>query len=261
VRPDERGIPPDAEQIDREAIRDLEAGLRDVAREYARAIRRIRTVIGELEGVPANAEIVRRLRIAARALEDPAGYGRLVVELRREVDAIRNAGTSPAAWEIERGLTTPELRGAARLVGLTEDTAEQQFQIVTQSMKAQEFFDLFVNDPRGMVDLAYSKDVHGALTHALQDWIITNALIREGAGTAAELRVLLGTAEAPAGWVDALAAQPEYRVTIGARAWAEIWDSEGTGHQLGVTGMHSPEFLSGILREEFPGIVAPQVSP
>ena len=259
MRPDERGVWPDAEQIDREAVRDLERRLRPVAREYARAIRRIRTVIGELEGVPANAEIVRQLRIAARALEDPAGYGRLVVELRREVDAIRNAGTSPAAWEIERGLITPELRGAARLVGLTEETVDQ-FQLINRSMGAQEFFDNVVIDPRGMVDLAFAKDVHGALTHALQDWIITNALTREGAGTAAGLRVLLGTAEAPSGWIDTFATEPRFRVSIGARAWAEIWDSEGAGSQLGVTGMHSPEFLSGVLREEFPGIVAPRAS-
>ena len=43
--------------------------------------------------------------------------------MRRQVDAIRNAGAPPAAWEQALGLTPYELRGAVRLIGLTEENA------------------------------------------------------------------------------------------------------------------------------------------
>jgi hypothetical protein len=250
VPPAQRAIPLDAEQLERDAVRALETRLADEAVNYAAAQGRIADVLGELEKVPENAELVRRLKIAVGALEDQENFGKLVVELRREVDAVRNAGVPPAEWERKLGLTTDELRAAARVIGLTEETAPDAL-LVKSDEGADWFFREVVTSGRRFADHGFEYE-HGILTHDLQGRIIGDALERNGAGTVAELRVMLAEAKAPVGWTD-----PE-GLSIGAKVWKEIWDSNEP--ILGVSGLHSPEFFTRTLKYDldFAGIAPPE---
>jgi hypothetical protein len=243
VPPAQRLTPADAERIARKAVTDLERKLAEHAASYRAAQARIVAVLEELEKVPENAELVRRLEIAVEALENPQSYADLVVALRREVDAVRNAGLGPAAWEVRLGLTTDELRGAARLIGLTEETAGNTV-ILEKVLPDQQFLDEVVAGGRFIVDHSFTLDDHGILTHELQSWIIGRALARSGAGTVAELRALLAQAASPTGWKE--------KASIGARVWGEIWDSQDP--MVGQSGLHSPEFITRLLKPDFEGI-------
>jgi plasmid stabilization system protein ParE len=237
-------VPRDPEQVERDAVRALDAKLREFTTNYRAAQERIVDVLAELDKVPANAELVKRLEVATAALEDPAAYGRLVAELEKQLQLV--AGTPRADWEIALGLETDELRAAARVAGINAETSGS-FHTVTKNMTAKEFFDEVVVDRRGFVDIEYSTEDHSALAHALQERLIGDRLAQEGLGTVGELRAMLGQAKPPSGWDEAL------RGKIGATAWTEIWDS--TGARVGESGLHSPEFLTRMLKDEYPGLV------
>jgi plasmid stabilization system protein ParE len=244
VRSPERAVPRDPEQVERDAVRALDAKLREFATNYSAAQERIADVLAELDKVSANAELVKRLEVATAALEDPAAYGRLVAELEEQLQLV--AGTPRADWEIALGLETDELRAAARVAGINAETSGS-FHTVTKNMTAKEFFDEVVVDRRGFVDIEFSTDDHAALAHALQGRLIGDRLAQEGLGTVGELRAMLGEAKPPSGWDEAV------RGKIGATAWAEIWDS--TGARTGESGLHSPEFFTRMLKDEYPGLV------
>lgn len=241
VRPPDRAVPRDPEQVERDAVRALEAKLREFKTNYDAAQGRIVDVLEELEKVPANAELVKRLEVATAALEDPAAYGRLVAELDEQLQLV--AGTPRADWEIALGLETDELRAAARVAGINAETSGS-FHTVTN---AKDFFHEVVIDRRGFVDIEFSTEDHSALAHALQDRLIGDRLAQEGLGTVGELRAMLGQAKPPSGWDEAV------RGKIGATAWAEIWDS--MGDRIGESGLHSPEFFTRTLKGEYPGLV------
>jgi len=243
----------DEERLARDALRAFDARLAEegVKASYAAAQARVVALIEELENAGGNAELIRRLEVAVGGLENPESYANLVVELSREVEAIRNAGVPPALWEQELYLTTDELRAAAKLVGITEQNSGE-YLVLRKVLEDADFFTTITSNRVGFIDLAFTQDDHGILTHALQDWIINRALAQEGLGTALELRALLREAVAPATWKD------PGGLSIGARVWAEMWDSMGApGAMPGEQGMYSPEFLTRMLKKDFPGISKP----
>jgi hypothetical protein len=207
-------------------------------------------LIQDLSARPENADLVRAIRVARDALEDPERIARVVAKIRAE--AQRLTGIPPTAQEQALGLEKASSRAVARLAGLSPETLPQ-FKAIPKGVKdlgASQFFEGYARDSFVVDWQIGSEGGHGVMTHIVQDLVIEDAFAQAGIRLdGREFRMKLGSAQGASGpgkpYI--LGKDPD-PISVGNKVFVELYDSslnEGTPDQLGTP--HRPETLYTIL--------------
>ena len=171
---------------------------------------------------PVNDQIRELLPIVMGGLRDPHLYGEVMAEAyARAVKLDTNVSTGLVHVAAENGLPIKVIRRDAGL------------------LDADKFFGKYASRRIHFVDKALQDDMHGSMTHILQDLVVDRALKAAGKRmSSTEFRALLGEAEGAF-----KAGKKAERLRTGDYIWRATYDQVQLGH------LPTPESLSPILNK------------
>ena len=250
--PAERAVLDSSAAVEKKAAADFETLLaHNPDLEIVRA--RIDHLIDDLALLPENRDLVKALRVARRALEDPKRIARVIAKIHAE--AQRLTGIPPTAQEQALGLVDAQSRAVARLAGLSPETASQ-FKAIpkgTPDLTTPEFFNRFASKYY-VVDWQIGNEAgHGVMTHPVQDLVIADAFAEAGIPLDGRtFRMKLGSARGGSGNVYMLGKD---RLEIGNKVFVELYDSSSTEFETHVLNTpHRPETFYEYLKKSLPDL-------
>jgi hypothetical protein len=195
-------------------------------KEYGKMIRALKARADD----PAVQEVLGLVDDVMGALRNPKLYGEVMGEAWARALATPVGGINGALLEMasEAGLTVRAIRAS-----------EGQ-------LKGVQFFDKYASKAYALVDKPLAVvDPHGALTHLIQDLVVTRGLKAKGL-TSAQFRVKLGKAQAKFRRPSKSVPQGEAReIAIGDYVWRTTYDLQASGH------LPMPEAIYPVLSKLF----------
>lgn len=129
---------------------------------------------------PVNRQIWEALPHVINGIRDPKRYAEVLAD----------------AWALAKGPPRMDINAALEQMARSGGAPVRIIPPKTD-LKPKEFFEQYAGQPSSFVDLPLQKDLHGAMTHLIQDLVVDRALRDAGLSvkSSAQFRGLLGKAE------------------------------------------------------------------